>query len=129
MLSSRAGALGMTGKEDMERIRKPQPWDSGMLCGRRPSTFLSNYGNRETKAALFCSLIPEWQSGYHAQEMPPLLCQQHEKDQAGEDQHPAPSGQLLPRSQLCSIACSLKAGGPKFPAPRDRPANTTGQQS
>lgn len=60
---------------------------------------------------------------YHAQEIPPLLCQQPEKDQAGEGQHPAPSCQLLLSRQLCSIACSSKAGGPEFPAPRDRLAN------
>lgn len=88
----------------MERIRKPQLWEPGMLRGRRPSTLWSNHGNREIEAALFCGLTPEWQSGYHAQEMPPLLCQQPEKDQAGEDQHPAPLCQFLLSSQLYSTA-------------------------
>lgn len=130
MLRSRGAALGITRKEDMDRIRN--------LSHETQECYVEDhlahqctYGNRGREVDLPVSWpnlsVAAWHYGYHSQEIPPVLCQLPEGDLAGGNPHPAPSCQLLFCSQHHPIACGSKVSGPEFPDPGE--AKTPGQPS
>lgn len=77
ILRSRAAALGITRKEDMDRIRNLSH-ETQECCVEDRLAQQYTYGNRETEVDLLISWpdlsMAAWPYGYHSQEIPPVLC-------------------------------------------------------